>query len=217
MAVNAAGARGVTGVCKRHAQVLLSLIHSVPLLWIFMLQFSSFAGKAESFVIAPPWANQAANPCSATSWQLLYWPGDKKCYQIFEQGPCPRSQELAFNAINKRAECRCPKDLLYWPATDRSDQSRIWEKLIRFKCLLLCFRCYPEYGKGPCELNQYLEKSSETDRVQCRTMELCKNGRIFWPSEAKCYELYSQGPCHKVNLEIREYPSGPLQIMALFN
>ena len=73
----------------------------------------------DAFVIAPPWANAVSNPCSARSWQLIYWPQDGKCYPIFSQGPCPRSQELAFNDLTKLAECRCPKELLYWPATDR--------------------------------------------------------------------------------------------------
>ena len=77
------------------------------------------AVSVEAFVIAPPWANAVTNPCSARSWQLIYWPKDGKCYPIFSQGPCPRSQELGFNDLTKVAECRCPKELLYWPATDR--------------------------------------------------------------------------------------------------
>ena len=85
---------------------------------------------AGAFVIAPPWANAVSNPCSARSWQLIHWPKDGKCYPIFSQGPCPRSQELAFNDITKAAECRCPKELLYWPATDRW----VWE-VSKFKRL----------------------------------------------------------------------------------
>lgn len=38
-----------------------------------------------SFVIAPPWADQTSNPCSANSWQLVYWPPTKLCYQIFSR------------------------------------------------------------------------------------------------------------------------------------
>lgn len=142
---------------------------------------STLVARLSGFVIAPPWANPVVNPCSNKSWQLLYWPKDEKCYQIFEQGPCPRSQELAFNEINKSPECRCPKDLLYWPATDR---------------------CYPQYEKGPCEMNQYLEKHPETSQVHCKDMKRCQNGWIFWPSEDECFELYSQGPCHKGDLLI---------------
>ena len=57
---------------------------------------------AQGFVIAPPWANPLINPCSNKSWQLIYWPSDGQCYQIFEQGPCPDTQELAFHASNKQ-------------------------------------------------------------------------------------------------------------------
>ena len=38
-----------------------------------------------SFVIAPPWADQDSNPCSKNSWQLVYWPPTKLCYQIFSR------------------------------------------------------------------------------------------------------------------------------------
>ena len=60
------------------------------------------AAVAEGFVIAPPWANPVINPCSKKSWQLIFWPPDGQCYQIFEQGPCPDTQELAFHATNKQ-------------------------------------------------------------------------------------------------------------------
>ena len=65
----------------------------------------------------------------------------------------------------------------------------------------LFIRCYPEFEKGPCELNQYLERDLSSGRAICRSMERCDNGWIFWPSEGKCYELYTQGPCHKVKLK----------------
>ena len=80
---------------------------------------SLLSPSANAFVIAPPWANATLNPCSEASWQLILWPGDQRCYKIFEQGPCPRSQELAFDGETREAVCRCPKDLLFWPATDR--------------------------------------------------------------------------------------------------
>lgn len=89
------------------------------LLFLALAALRAIIAPAGAFVIAPPWANAVSNPCSARSWQLIYWPKDGKCYPIFSQGPCPRSQELAYNDLTKAAECRCPKELLYWPATDR--------------------------------------------------------------------------------------------------
>ena len=85
-------------------------------------------------------------------------------------------------------------------------------------------RCYPEFSKGPCEPGQFLERVSGRDtevavriadrgqeserrphhhlprgsQVRCRIMERCDNGWVFWPSEGKCFQLYTQGPCHKV-------------------
>jgi hypothetical protein len=75
--------------------------------------------SASAFVISPSWADAASNPCSERSWQLLLWPDDGKCYPIFERGPCPDTQELAFDAETKRAQCRCPKNLILWPQTSR--------------------------------------------------------------------------------------------------
>ena len=75
----------------------------------------------QGFVIAPPWANPVINPCSEKSWQLIYWPQDGACYQIFEQGPCPDTQELAFHPTNKRVSFNtvqssifCPKNLFFF-------------------------------------------------------------------------------------------------------
>jgi len=136
---------------------------------------------AQGFVIAPPWANPLINPCSNKSWQLIYWPSDGQCYQIFEQGPCPDTQELAFHATNKLAVCRCPKNLLYWPATDR---------------------CYPQHSRGPCEANQYLQRDEISKRVVCQQTKICENGWVFWPPMQDCFQLYTQGPCHKGDLLI---------------
>ena len=50
---------------------------------------------AAAFVIAPPWADPATNPCSEASWQLVFWPDTQSCYQIFSRGPCPATQVAA--------------------------------------------------------------------------------------------------------------------------
>ena len=67
-----------------------------------LLTLAVLPAITHGFVIAPPWANPVINPCSGTSWQLIYWPPDGRCYQIFEKGPCPDTQELAFHAVSKR-------------------------------------------------------------------------------------------------------------------
>ena len=70
-----------------HPESVINLVNAC-ILTAFLL----FIHGAASFVIAPPWANPQVNPCSKKSWQLIYWPPNDRCYQIFEQGPCPRSQ-----------------------------------------------------------------------------------------------------------------------------
>ena len=44
---------------------------------------------------------------------------------------------------------------------------------------------------------KYLERGEETE-VRCRDTKICENGWIFWPPEQDCFQLYTQGPCHKV-------------------
>ena len=164
----------------------------------FLVTLFLLLPRIKSFVIAPPWANPDVNQCSRSSWQLIHWPEDGKCYPIFSQGPCPRTQELGFNQATMRAECKCPKHLLYWPAADR---------------------CYEQFSRGPCEVNQYLvqmdDKMASTLKLvqlqggggqtsfnqnvaMCKNTEICANGWIFWPPMQQCYQLYTQGPCHKV-------------------
>ena len=100
---------------------------------------------------------------------------------------CPKlgqKKNLNFFFNFLKAICRCPKNLLYWPATDR---------------------CYPKHSRGPCEANQYLEVEEEIGakpRVSCQQTKICENGWIFWPPMQDCFQLYTQGPCHKVILSI---------------
>ena len=36
--------------------------------------------------------------------------------------------------------------------------------------------------------------------VKCKNTKICANGWIFWPSMQECFQLYTQGPCHKVGI-----------------
>lgn len=47
-----------------------------------------------------------------------------------------------------------------------------------------------------------MEKNPITEQVQCSDVKRCDNGWIFWPSLKKCFQLYTQGPCHKGDLLI---------------
>ena len=128
---------------------------------------------SQCFVIAPPWADTNTNPCSSSSWQLVYWPPTRQCYQIFSRGPCPKTQELSYNPLTSTPECRCPGHLpLHWRDNDQ---------------------CYAEYSRGPCEVNQYLSSAGDTEtRVQCVASGRCEPGSVFWPPDAQCYTLYTQ-------------------------
>jgi len=134
------------------------------------------------FVIAPPWANPVRNPCSSSSWQLVFWPPNLQCYKIFSQGPCPETQELGFSSQDKVPVCRCPQNLpLLWEPTGK---------------------CYSRYSRGPCQVDQYVDLNQDTGNPICRTTERCEPGRVFWPPEQRCFQLYTQGPCHKGDLLI---------------
>ena len=66
----------------QHLQAILAVILVIVL---FDYASTSTVIGVGGFVIAPPWANPQLNPCSATSWQLIHWPGDGVCYPIFSQ------------------------------------------------------------------------------------------------------------------------------------
>lgn len=146
--------------------------------YLLLLLLRSCSG----FVIAPSWVNLSRNPCSSSSWQLIFWPQTQQCYKIFSQGPCPDTQELSFDEEDQAPVCRCPQNLpLHWKPTDR---------------------CYSRYNRGPCQVNQYLEFEEKTGKPECRTSERCEPGQIFWPPDRTCHQLYTQGPCHKGDLLI---------------
>ena len=58
-----------------------------------------------------------------------------------------------------------------------------------------------EFSRGPCEVNEYLVLEGNT--TFCVDSGLCEAGWVFWPRDQTCYQLYTQGPCHKGDLLIR--------------
>ena len=50
-------------------------------------------------------------------------------------------------------------------------------------------------------MNEYLVLEGNT--TGCVDSGLCEAGWVFWPREQTCYQLYTQGPCHKGDLLIR--------------
>jgi len=149
---------------------------------VLLLLLLVLSPSCHGFVIAPAWVNPARNPCSLSSWQLLYWPKDKQCYKIFTQGPCPDTQELAYHPLKQAPVCRCPQDLpLHWQPTDK---------------------CYSRYTRGPCQVNQFLDLEEVTGKPVCRQSRRCEPGQRFWPPDQTCHQLYAQGPCHKGDLLI---------------
>ena len=172
-----------------------------PLLLVCSSLFLSLPKPCAGFVIAPAWANPLRNPCSSSSWQLVYWPPARQCFNIFSQGPCPDTQVLGYDPVNEKPVCQCPKELpLLWRPTGR---------------------CYSRYSRGPCQVNQYLDLARSDDEVVgggdsktaeasddvaerpvCVTSKRCEPGWAFWPADRRCHRLYSQGPCHKGDLLI---------------
>ena len=141
---------------------------------------------SSAYVIAPPWADAKKNPCSARSWQLVFWPPNQQCYKIFTRGPCPATQELSYQSDSQVAACRCPENLpMLWKETER---------------------CYSRYSRGPCQVNEYIDTVAGPGESSlppvCRERQRCEPGWIFWPPDGKCHEMYTQGPCHKGDLLI---------------
>ncbi|XP_064100508.1 uncharacterized protein LOC135211207 [Macrobrachium nipponense] len=130
--------------------------------------------RCEGAVIPPRWVNATLNPCAKKSWQLLYWPEDNSCYQIFTQGPCNDTQEFYYNLSSGKGACRCPRDKVLHRPTGL---------------------CFDEYSKGPCPPRQFLAGREESNIGICQDFLECPPRHVFWPRNNKCYELHTQGPC----------------------
>lgn len=102
---------------------------------------------------------------------------------------------------------------LTWELVKKFQNNKLEKDLFCFNPIKICkigviilkkmsnFRCYAEYSRGPCEVNQYLERISESE-VRCADTKICDNGWMFWPPDQECFQLYTQGPCHKGDLLI---------------
>lgn len=134
-------------------------------------------------VVAPPWADESAEPCG--DWQEVRWRGNGRCYRIFQQGPCPDTMELGFHADRREAECRCPPRTAQW-ARDA--------------------RCHALYHRGPCQRGRFFAPVANTRWGTCLDPDVtCKNGELFWPKDqGRCYKRLTRGPCPIGELFIEE-------------
>ncbi|XP_054265467.1 multiple epidermal growth factor-like domains protein 6 [Macrosteles quadrilineatus] len=150
----------------------------------------------EGAIVPPPWADPGNNPCASRpgGWQLLYWPGDGKCYKIFTKGPpCPVSMELT-PGPDRRAVCRCP------PGTALHKGDNL---------------CHPLYSTSPCPPQHYfapVPQSSPSERWGvCEAVAPCPHpGELFYPRDTRCYQSYTQGPCPRGQLLAPGSPNSTL-------
>lgn len=43
-----------------------------------------------------------------------------------------------------------------------------------------------------------LPSGLESTNCTCKDTKVCLQGWAFWPQQQECYQLFTQGPCHKV-------------------
>jgi len=146
---------------------------------------------AEGAIVAPPWASPNANPCG--DWQEVRWQGDGRCYRIFQQGPCPETLELAFQADKGEAECRCPPRTAQW-ARDA--------------------KCHHLFQRGPCLLGRFFAPVLNTRWGTCLDPETaCPEGHLYWPRDGgNCFLRLSRGPCPIGELIVEEEQDSPIGI-----
>ncbi|XP_046666163.1 platelet endothelial aggregation receptor 1-like [Homalodisca vitripennis] len=159
------------------------------------LAFLCLVWLVEGAIVAPPWADPDQNPCASQpgGWQLLFWPGDGKCYKIFHQGPpCPASMELTPGA-NRTAECRCP------PGSAQLAPDSL---------------CYKLYTTEPCQLGEYFAPAQGVSGERwgvCRHVPSCpRPEELFHPRSGRCHSPYTQGPCPRGQLLAPTAPTSPV-------
>ncbi|XP_076057395.1 uncharacterized protein LOC143034930 [Oratosquilla oratoria] len=161
---------------RRRRRIVWWWLGAATALALWSGDFSQVRGS----IIPPQWANVTLNPCAQNSWQKLYWPPDQKCYKIFSQGPCEKTQEFYFDNRRAAGACRCPRGSLRAPGE---------------------VTCHQEYTRGHCNPREYVTRESFKDNgdlegeVICRPFRECPPGHVFWPPTETCYEYHSQGPC----------------------
>jgi len=127
-------------------------------------------------ILPPPWANTTLNPCAERSWQQLFWPPHDRCYQIFSQGPCEAGEEVFFDAGAAAPACRCSRgSVRHGPG------------------------CHPLRSRGPCQPREFLREDG-SGQAECRPFKDCPPGHAFWPSDERCYEEFTRGPCQHGDL-----------------
>lgn len=161
-----------------------------PTTWVIFIIVCLRISGGKAAIAPPPWSDPNKNPCATMpgGWQLLYWTPLKQCFKIFQLGyPCPESMELS-PAGGGMAECRCP------PGTAQSAKTT---------------RCHTIFERGPCDEGEYFgplqEPPVKSIRPKqrwgiCKAPEKCSDGMIFWPKDAKCYGLFTRGPCARGKL-----------------
>jgi hypothetical protein len=142
-------------------------------------------------VVAPPWAQEGAEPCG--DWQEVRWPADGRCYRIFRQGPCPVTMEIAFRTDRREAECRCPPGKAQWSRDAK---------------------CHALYRRGPCQIGRYFAPVVNTRWGACLDIEkTCAKDELYWPKdEGQCYKRLTRGPCPIGELIIEEEKNSTLGV-----
>ena len=108
---------------------------------------------------------------------LVFWPAEKKCHQLYTQGPCHKGDLLIMNPGTAEPYCGCDPLLLkqyYYPPL----------KL-----------CYEHFTKGPCEHGSLYSYNYTTDTTEC----VCHKGldKYYYPRLGQCFQLDKKGPCGK--------------------
>ncbi|XP_037086778.1 uncharacterized protein LOC119107440 [Pollicipes pollicipes] len=188
------------------------------------------AATAAGTVIAPPWVNVALNPCSASSWQLVHWPADGRCYPDLPAGalladPGADGELLTFSRATHEPVCGCSRRYMartYWPHTDSCYQQMTraraaWPSAAAHAGLRENYdrrsgQCYPQGERGPCPPGNVFAFNNVTGSTECR----CPADSLVLPDTGACHRAFAQGPC-KRNRFVAPRPEAPHQGVCVTN
>ena len=143
--------------------------------------------------------------------KTLLYPGDGKCYELFNEGPCGPSEWIvlgrdASTRSGYGVQCRVkPSRSIGCLANQYLYVNAFGQAECECESPHFYYQetgeCYDLYTRGPCPPKQYLIYIPGRKRVVCRHNS-CPDGQMFWPVDGQChaFNYLHAAPCQPRDL-----------------
>jgi len=121
--------------------------------------------------------------------EQIFWPADQQCYSLLTQGPCKAHNWLVLRDSSHGIEVVCsPRNCPCDPAAPDLCEVEVEEGECKCKVALAAAQ------DGICNIGeQLLVNPYGYGECGC----ISSPPHAVWPSDGRCYPMYSQGPCEQ--------------------